>query len=220
MKNTKKVAVILSGCGVFDGAEIHESVLTLLALARAGAKVTCAAPDITQRHVINHATGEEAEDDRNVLEEAARISRGDISSLDQIKIEQLDAIIFVGGFGVAKNLSSFAFDGMAYDIDPIIQSLIQDAHQQKKALGFICIAPVLAAAALGSKKVRLTIGNDAETAAILENKGAQHVNCAVDEIVVDTANRVVTTPAYMLAEDILQAEAGINKLVSELLKLA
>ena len=220
MPKQTKVAVILSGCGVFDGAEIHESVLTLLALARAGAKVTCAAPEITQRHVINHATGEVVEDeDRNVLEEAARISRGEIQRLDEIRMEQLDAIIFVGGFGVAKNLSSLAFDGMAYDIDPIIQSLIQDAHQRKIAQGFMCIAPALAAAALGHEKVSLTIGNDADTAAILENKGAQHINCTVDEIVVDSANRVVTTPAYMLAEDILQAEAGINKLVAALLEL-
>lgn len=221
MSKQAKVAVILSGCGVFDGAEIHESVLTLLALARGGAKVTCAAPDIAQRHVINHATGEEVEgEDRNVLEEAARISRGEIEHLGQIKLNQFDAIIFVGGFGVAKNLSSLAFDGIDYDIDPIINSLIQDAHQQSKALGFICIAPVLAAAALGSKKVRLTIGNDAETAAILEHKGAQHVNCAVDEIVIDTTHCVVTTPAYMLAKDILQAEAGINKLVTAVLELA
>ena len=220
MKNKVKVAVILSGCGVFDGAEIHESVLTLLALARAGAKVTCAAPDITQRHVINHATGEEVEDeDRNVFEEAARISRGEIKRIKDLRLSELDAIIFVGGFGVAKNLSSLAFDGKAYDIDPIINSFIQEAHQVGKALGFMCIAPALAASALGAKKVRLTIGNDVDTAAILESKGAQHINCPVNEIVVDTANRVVTTPAYMLAEDILQAEAGINKLVAELLKL-
>jgi enhancing lycopene biosynthesis protein 2 len=218
MPKQAKVAVILSGCGVFDGAEIHESVITLLALARSGAKVICAAPDITQRHVINHATGEiDDEDDRNVLEEAARISRGDIRRLDQIKMNELDAIIFVGGFGVAKNFSSLAFDGQGYDIDPVINSMIQDAHDLKIALGFMCIAPALAAAALGRQKVRLTIGNDAETAAILEHKGAQHINCPVDEIVIDKANRVVTTPAYMLAENILQAEAGINKLVAALL---
>ncbi|CAA6695395.1 MULTISPECIES: isoprenoid biosynthesis glyoxalase ElbB [unclassified Lentimonas] len=220
MQKQAKVAVILSGCGVFDGAEIHESVLTLLALARAGAKVTCAAPDITQRHVINHATGEIAEDeDRNVLEEAARISRGEIKRINELRLSELDAIIFVGGFGVAKNLSSLAFDGKAYDIDPIIHSFIQEAHQAHKALGFMCIAPALAASALGANQVRLTIGNDADTAAILESKGAQHINCSVNEIVVDTTNRVVTTPAYMLAEDILQAEAGINKLITELLKL-
>ncbi|CAA6677176.1 MULTISPECIES: isoprenoid biosynthesis glyoxalase ElbB [unclassified Lentimonas] len=220
MQKQAKVAVILSGCGVFDGAEIHESVLTLLALARAGAKVTCAAPDITQRHVINHATGEIAEDeDRNVLEEAARISRGEIKRINELRLSELDAIIFVGGFGVAKNLSSLAFDGKAYDIDPIIHSFIQEAHQAHKALGFMCIAPALAASALGANQVRLTIGNDSDTAAILESKGAQHINCSVNEIVVDTTNRVVTTPAYMLAEDILQAEAGINKLITELLKL-
>ena len=221
MKNEANVAVILSGCGVFDGAEIHEAVLTLLALARAGAKVTCAAPDISQRHVINHATGQEdEEDDRNVLEEAARISRGDIKRIDALRLNKLDAIIFVGGFGVAKNLSSLAFDGKAYDIDPIISSLIQEAHQAQKALGFMCIAPALAASALGANKVRLTIGNDADTAAILEAKGAQHINCLVEDVVVDPANRVVTTPAYMLAESILDAEAGINKLVDEVLKLA
>ncbi len=221
MKHEANVAVILSGCGVYDGSEIHEAVLTLLALARAGAKVTCAAPDIAQRHVINHATGEETEDgDRNVLEEAARISRGEIKRIDALRLNQLDAILFVGGFGVAKNLSSLAFDGPAYDIDPIINSFIQDAHQAQKALGFMCIAPALAASALGAKKVRLTIGNDADTAAILEGKGAAHINCPVDDVVVDTANRVVTTPAYMLAESILDAEAGINKLVDEVLKLA
>jgi enhancing lycopene biosynthesis protein 2 len=221
MKKEANVAVILSGCGVFDGSEIHEAVITLLALARAGANVTCAAPNIVQRHVINHATGEEIEDDdRNVLEEAARISRGEISRIDALRLNKLDALIFVGGFGVAKNLSSFAFDGRTYDIDPIIGNLIQEAHQAQKALGFMCIAPALAAAALGAQHVRLTIGNDADTAAILEGKGAQHINCPVDDIVVDTTNRVVTTPAYMLAENILDAEAGINKLVGEVLKLA
>jgi len=136
------------------------------------------------------------------------------------KLDELDAILFVGGFGVAKNLSSLAFDGITYDIDPIINQLIQEAHQARKVLGFICIAPTLAAAALGSKKVQLTIGNDADTAAIMEAKGAKHINCPVDGIVVDAANLVVTTPAYMLAEDILQAESSINKLVAEVLQLA
>jgi len=221
MPKKADVAVILSGCGVYDGSEIHESVLTLLALARAGASVTFAAPDIAQRHVINHATGKITEDeDRNVLEEAARIARGDIQPIEALKLDELNAILFVGGFGVAKNLSSLAFDGKTYDIDPIINQLIQEAHQARKVLGFICIAPTLAAAALGSKKVQLTIGNDADTAAIMEAKGAQHINCPVDGIVVDAANLIVTTPAYMLAEDILQAESSINKLVAEVLQLA
>ena len=217
----KKVAVVLSGCGVYDGSEINETVLTLLALARAGAEVTCTAPDISQTHVINHPKGTVAEGaERNVLEEAARISRGDITPLDALDLEKQDAILFVGGFGVAKNLSNLAFKGAAYEAIPEISALIQKAHANKKAQGFICIAPVLAAAALGDKNVRLPIGNDSETAATLESKGAVHVDCPVDGIVIDETHRIVTTPAYMLASDILEAEAGINKLVTEVLKLA
>ncbi|MFT5836836.1 MAG: enhancing lycopene biosynthesis protein 2 [Candidatus Azotimanducaceae bacterium] len=216
----KKVAVILSGCGVYDGSEIHESVLTLLALAKAGADVSCIAPDIAQRHVIDHATGEEMEDeDRNVMAEAARISRGDMTPLDNVKAEDFDAFVYVGGFGVAKNLSSYAFDGADYDVDPAVVDLIQTTHAAGKAQGFICIAPLLAARALGQHHVQLTIGNDADTATALEAKGARHVSCAVDAIVVDQANRVVSTPAYMLAESITEAEGGINQLIEALLKL-
>lgn len=217
----KKVAVILSGCGAYDGAEIQETVLTLLALDRAKAKVTCAAPDIAQKHVINHITGEVMiDDDRNVITEASRITRGAIQSLDTLKVSEFDALIFVGGFGVAKNLSSFAFDGPDYDVDPEVIDIIERAHAEGKALGFMCIAPVLAARALGTKGVQLTIGNDPETAAALEAKGAKHMDCPVDEAVTDMPNRVVSTPAYMLAKSVTEAEAGINKLVAAVLKLA
>ncbi|MFU8849000.1 MAG: isoprenoid biosynthesis glyoxalase ElbB [Opitutales bacterium] len=217
----KKVAVILSGCGAYDGAEIQEAVLTLLALDRAKAEVTCAAPNIAQKHVINHSTGEEMlEEDRNVMIEASRISRGAIQALSTLKINQLDAIIFVGGFGAAKNLSSFAFDGAAYDADPEVVELIKSAHAQGLPLGFMCIAPVLAARALGEKGVQLTIGNDPEVAAALEAKGAKHIDCPVDQAVTDTENRVVSTPAYMLAQSITEAEAGINQLVATVLELA
>ncbi|MEO0508296.1 MAG: isoprenoid biosynthesis glyoxalase ElbB [Verrucomicrobiota bacterium] len=217
----KNVAVILSGCGVYDGSEIHESVLTLLALDRGGAHVTCAAPDIAQKHVIDHANGSEmVDEDRNVMIEASRISRGVITPLDALKAHEFDALIFVGGFGAAKNLSSYAFDGPDYDVDPGVVDLIQSSHQAGKTLGFICIAPVLAARALGDKGVQLTIGNDADTASALEIKGAVHVACPVNEVVVDYENRVVSTPAYMLAESITEAEAGINKLVTAVLELA
>ncbi|PXA02967.1 isoprenoid biosynthesis protein ElbB [Coraliomargarita sinensis] len=217
----KKVAVILSGCGAYDGAEIQEAVLTLLALDRAKAEVTCAAPEIAQKHVINHITGEEmVDEDRSVITEASRITRGNIQSLDTIQSGDFDAIIFVGGFGVAKNLSSYAFDGPDYDIDPEVLDLIHHAHAEGKALGFMCISPVLAARALGEKGVQLTIGNDRETAAALEAKGAKHVDCPVDEAVTDKENRVVTTPAYMLAQSITDAEAGINKLVASVLEMA
>lgn len=217
----KKVAVILSGCGAYDGAEIQEAVLTLLALDRAQAEVTCAAPNISQKHVIDHSTGEEmADEDRNVMIEASRISRGAIQTLGALKIDLFDAIIFVGGFGAAKNLSSFAFDGAAYDVDPEVVELIQAAHAKNLPLGFMCIAPVLAARALGEKGVQLTIGNDPEIAAALEAKGAKHINCPVDQAVTDATNRVVSTPAYMLAQSITDAEAGINQLVAAVLELA
>ena len=215
-----KVAVILSGCGVYDGAEIQESVLTLLALAKAGAEVSCLAPDIAQRQVIDHSSGDVLEDeDRNVMAEAARISRGEILPLDNARVDDFDSFIYVGGFGVAKNLSSYAFDGANYDVDPAVIDLIQSTHAAGKPQGFICIAPVLAARALGEQHVKLTIGNDAATAAALEAKGAQHIDCSVDSIVVDQSNRVVTTPAYMLAQSITEAERGINQLVEAVLKL-
>jgi enhancing lycopene biosynthesis protein 2 len=217
----KKVAVILSGCGAYDGAEIQETVLTLLALDRAKAKVICAAPDIAHKHIIDHSTGSEmVGEHRNVMIEASRISRGAIQPLGSLDNEDLDAIIFVGGYGVAKNLSSFAFDGAAYDADPEVVDLIQQAHAKGMPLGFMCIAPVLAARALGHKAVQLTIGNDPEIAAALEAKGAKHIDCPVDQVVTDQQNRVVSTPAYLLANSITEAEAGINKLVAAVLKLA
>lgn len=216
-----KVAVILSGCGVYDGAEIQESVLTLLALAKAGAEVSCLAPDIAQRQVIDHSSGLVLEDeDRNVMVEAARISRGEILPLDNAKADDFDSFIYVGGFGVAKNLSSYAFDGANYDVDPAVIDLIQAAHAAGKPQGFICIAPVLAARALGEQHVKLTIGNDPATAAALEAKGAHHIDCSVDSIVVDQSKRVVTTPAFMLAQSITEAERGINQLVEAVLKLS
>lgn len=216
-----KVAVILSGCGVYDGSEIHESVLTLLALARAGADVSCVAPDIAQKHVIDHSKGDVMEDeDRNVMVEAARIARGDILPLDNVSACDFDAFIYVGGFGVAKNLSSYAFDGAAYNVDAAVIELIRSAHEASKPQGFMCIAPVLAAGALGNKGVVLTIGNDADTAAALEGKGAQHQECPVNGIITDQANRVVSTPAYMLAQSIIEAEVGINRLVEAVLQLA
>lgn len=216
-----KVAVILSGCGVYDGSEIHEAVLTLLALARSGAEVTCVAPDITQKHVVDHSQGEVMlDEDRNVLQEAARISRGEIQPLDQVNAEHFDAFIYVGGYGAAKNLSSFAFDGAAYDADPATVSLIQAAHEASIPQGFMCIAPVLAAVALGPKGVQLTIGNDISTASALEAKGAKHIECPVGGIIIDTDNKIISTPAYMLASNILEAESGINQLVRSILQIA
>lgn len=214
----KRVGVVLSGCGVFDGSEIHEAVLTLLALSRAGAQAVCLAPDREQTQVIDHRSGEVVAERRNMLVEAARIARGEVTPLAQGDASQLDALIVPGGFGAAKNLSSLASDGAACWVDSDLQRLVRELHQAGKPLGFICIAPALLPKLLGAT-VRVTIGNDAGTAAAIEAMGGQHVACPVDEIVVDTAQRVVTTPAYMLAGSIAEAAQGIDKLVAQVLEM-
>ncbi|WP_370560378.1 isoprenoid biosynthesis glyoxalase ElbB [Edwardsiella tarda] len=214
----KRVGVVLSGCGVFDGSEIHEAVLTLLALSRAGAQAVCLAPDREQTQVIDHRSGEAVAERRNMLAEAARIARGEVTPLAQGDASQLDALIVPGGFGAAKNLSSLASDGAACWVDSDLQRLVRELHQAGKPLGFICIAPALLPKLLGAP-VRVTIGNDAGTAAAIEAMGGQHVACPVDEIVVDTAQRVVTTPAYMLAGSIAEAAQGIDKLVAQVMEM-
>jgi enhancing lycopene biosynthesis protein 2 len=217
----KKVAVILSGCGVFDGAEIHESVLTLLALDRANAKVVCTAPDVAQHHVVNHLTQQPAPgESRNVLVESARIARGNIIPLSHLNISDIDAIIVPGGFGAAKNLCDFALAGEGFGVNSDVARVLQDAHKAGKPLGFVCIAPALAAKLFGGEKVEFTIGTDAGTAQALSADGARHVNCNVRSVVIDRRLKIVTTPAYMLAGHITEAEAGINKLVQAVLELA
>ena len=217
----KKVAVILSGCGVFDGAEIHESVLVLLALDRAGAQVVCAAPDTPQHHVINHLTQQPSPGEtRNVLVESARIARGKIIPLSQFKVREVDAIIVPGGFGAAKNLCNFALVGGKFDVNPEVARVLQEAHKAGKALGFVCIAPAIAARLFGDEQVEFTIGTDAGTAKALEASGARHTNCTVHNVVVDRRLKVASTPAYMLAHRITEAEAGITKLVQAVLDMA
>ena len=215
----KKVAVILSGCGVYDGAEIHESVLTLLRLSQRGAKVQCFAPDIAQRHVINHLTGAESGESRNVLVESARIARGQIRDVRELKAEDYDALVIPGGFGAAKNLSDFAFRGASCAVQPDVLAAARGFAHAHKPVGLICIAPALAARIYGPG-VQCTIGHDAETAGKLQDMGAEHVDCPVDDIVVDAQRKLVTTPAYMLAGNIAEAASGINKLVDRVLELA
>lgn len=214
----KKVGVVLSGCGVYDGAEITESVLTLLALSRGGAQAICFAPDKVQSDVINHVTGEAMADSRNVLIEAARIARGDIHPLNMAKAEALDALIVPGGFGAAKNLSNFAAQGSQCEVDDDLKALALQMHQQGKPLGFICIAPALLPK-IFDFPLRLTIGTDIDTAEVIEEMGGEHVPCPVEDIVVDEDNKIVTTPAYMLAQTIAEAAAGIDKLVARVLVL-
>jgi enhancing lycopene biosynthesis protein 2 len=217
----KKVAILLSGCGVFDGAEIHESVLVLLALDRANAQPVFTAPDIPQEQVINHATRQPSKTEtRNVLVESARIARGAIVPLSELRVADLDAIILPGGFGAANNLSSFGREAHEFRVHPQVASILEEFQRAKKPMGFVCIAPVIAAKVFGSAKPNLTIGTDSGTAAAIEKTGARHLACAVDDVLVDRRLKIATTPAYMLAKRITEAEAGINKLVSAVLEMA
>lgn len=216
-----KIGVVLCGCGVFDGAEIYESTLTLLALDRADAQVQCFAPDVPQLHVIDHLRGEPVQGaSRNVLTESARLARGQIKPLAEVEADALDAVIFPGGFGAAKNLCTFAVDGPDCTVNPEVAALVQAMHAAGKPQGFVCIAPAIAAKVLGAYGVELTIGNDAATAAGLEKLGAKHFDCDVTEIHYDVRNRVATTPAYMLASRIREAAVGIEKLVAKVLEQA
>ena len=215
----KKVAVILSGCGVYDGAEIHESVLTLLRLDQRGAVVQCFAPNIPQLHVVDHLSGDEMDQTRNVLVEAARIARGQIKDVRELHVGDFDALILPGGFGVAKNLSDFAISGPLCSVQADVLNATQAFAKAGKPVGLMCIAPALAAKIFG-EGVHCTIGTDQDTATALHKMGAAHVECLVEDIVVDETHRLVTTPAYMLAGSIREAAAGINKLVDRVLDMA
>ena len=215
----KKIAVILSGSGVFDGAEIHESVLALHAVEKQGASWHCFAPNIDQLHVINHKTGEEMDEQRNVLVEAARIARGNIEDVAKLNVEEYDALLIPGGFGAAKNLTDFAVSGAECSINTHVASACRAFAQANKPAGYLCIAPTIIPMIYG-QGVKGTIGNDEATAAAFNALGGEHVNCDVSDIVVDEQNLVLSTPAYMLAENISQAASGIDKLVERLVKLA
>ena len=217
----KKIGVILSGCGVMDGSEIHESVLTLLAIDKAGAKAVCMAPNIPQQDVVNHLTNETTPGEkRNVLVEAARIARGNIQDVKTVPAESLDGLVLPGGYGAAKNLCDFAGAGKKCKVHPDVARLIREVHGQGKPVGAICIAPAILASLFGKDSATLTIGTDPGTAAKLEKMGARHKDCSVREFTVDEKLKLVTTPAYMLAERISEAQEGIEKLVKKVIELA
>tara|TARA_R100000027_G_scaffold52103_3_gene40836 strand:+ start:14674 stop:15330 length:657 start_codon:yes stop_codon:yes gene_type:complete len=216
----KKVAVLLSGSGVYDGSEIYETTFTLLALEAAGAEAICCAPDIPQHHVVNHATGEVEEGEgRSVLIESARLARGKVVDLAELSSSDFDALILPGGFGAAKNLSNYSEKGPDCSVDPGVASFVRAFHAKKKPIGMMCIAPVIGAAVLGGSGIRLTIGNDQEAASALKSLGAQHVDCPVDEIVVDESNQVVSTPAYMLGVNMIGVKTGIDRLVAKVIEM-
>lgn len=217
----KRIGVVLSGCGVYDGSEIHEAVATLLALDRRGAEAVCCAPDVPQMHVVDHLTGQVAPgESRNVLVESARIARGKVVDVARVRSSELDGLVLPGGFGAAKNLCDFAVKGKDCTVHPEVARLVREVHAAGKPVAAVCIAPALLARVLGAEKPELTIGNDAGTAAALEAMGARHVACPVRATVVDRERRLVTTPAYMLAGRISEAADGIDAAVGALLEMA
>jgi len=214
----KKIAVILSGCGVMDGSEIHESVATLLAISKHGAQYECLAPNIWQSQVIDHASNQVAFEKRNVLQESARIARGEIRDLRQAVITDYDAAIFPGGYGAVLNLCDFAKNRTNCSIEPQVLSFAKAMAQEKKPQGFICIAPAMVAKIYGSG-VSITIGGDWATAQTMEDMGNLHQECAANDIMIDDVYRVVTTPAYMQTNNIQEVFEGIDKLVHGLLSM-
>ena len=213
----KKIAVVLSGCGVYDGAEIHEAVLTMFAIASNGAVYEVFAPDIDQHHVVNHLTGTDMDETRNVLIESARIARGKIKALSEFSGKEFDAIIFPGGFGAAKNLSTFALDGSNCKVDTDVEAAIKEMISLGKPVGALCISPVILAKILGN--VELTIGDDAGTIQAIEEMGATHKATTHGEVVVDQQHKIVTTPCYMLDARITQIEEGARNVVKTILEM-
>ena len=216
MSKEKKFAVVLAGCGVFDGAEIHEATMTLYAIASQGGTYQIFAPDIEQHHVVNHITGEEMKEKRNVLIESARIARGNIKPLSDYNAKDFDALILPGGFGAAKNLCTFAFDGPNCKVNPDVERAIKETHTSKKPIGALCISPVLLAKILGN--VIITLGQDEGTAKAVESLGAKHQKTNHAEVTVDKNNLLFTTPCYMLDASIVDIANGANAVVKEIIK--
>lgn len=221
MTHPKRVGVVLSGCGFLDGAEIQEATCTLLSLDRRGAQIVALAPDVEQLHVVDHVKqAPVAGERRRVLGEAARIVRGQITELSQVRAQDLDALVLPGGYGAAKNLCTFAVEGRAMHVLPSVERLARELRSAGKPQGYICIAPVIAARLFGAEGVTVTIGNDPDTAAAITSWGARHVDRKVEEIAVDERLRIASTPAYMLGPSIAPVAAGIDRLVSAVLEMA
>jgi len=213
----KKFAVILAGCGVYDGAEIHEAVLTLLAIEKAGASFQCFAPDREQFHVLNHLTGKEMNEKRNVLIESARIARGNIKPLSEYQPDGFDALIFPGGFGAAKNLCSWAYEGDSCQVIPEVVRAIESTFKAGKPIGAMCIAPVI----LGKlfKGSNLTTGQDPASQAFIEKSGNKYTPTAHGEVIVDPVRKLFTTPCYMLDSTLSQILLGTENIVGEMMKV-
>jgi enhancing lycopene biosynthesis protein 2 len=219
----KKIAVVLAGSGVKDGSEIHESVVTLLTIKRNNADYVCFAPDKNQYHVINHTDNSVMKNnERNMLTEAARIARGEIKDLKKYKPDDFDAVIFPGGLGVAKNLFTYAVDGVKCDIDPVVEKTILDTIEAGKPIGAICISPLLVARALRDSNIkpRVTVGNEEDLMAAVKNMNGIPEERLVGEICYDEVNKIVSTPAYTIGKNIAEVATGIEKLVQKIIRIS
>lgn len=212
----KKIAIIIGGCGHRDGSEIHETTMTMLAVEEHGATYQMFAPNRNQYHVLNHLDGTEMHEQRNMLVEAARIARGNILPLENFDVNQFDAVIFPGGFGVAKNFFNYAFKGMDCEVDEQIAHIIQSVHQAGKPIGALCISPVLMAKILGN--ITVTIGQDAKTARDIEQMGATNVNTSNGDVVTDKKNKIFSTPCYMLDANLVDIHEDANNLVEAMME--
>lgn len=220
MSSTKKIAVVLSGCGFKDGTEITEAVCTLIALSEAGAETRCFAPDLNFAPTAHFGHSSDSQGTRSVLQEAARICRGEIQDIRELKESDFDAVVFPGGFGAALHLSNWAEAGVKSKVHPEVTRVIKEFHRASKPIGAICIAPTLVAKVLGSKGVNVTIGDDEATAQEIEKTGAQHVKCAVTDYISDRDNKVLTTPAYMYEAKPHEVFTGVRKMIRELVEMA
>lgn len=212
----KKFAVVLCGCGCYDGSEIHESVMTLLAIDRNECQYSIFAPDADQYHVINHYTKQATNEKRNMLAEAARIARGDIQPLTALKAADFDAVVFPGGFGAAKNLFTYALEGTNAVVIPEVERVVREFHAAHKPIGALCIAPVMIAKILGN--ITITVGVDEKTIADVESFGAKHINTQQTEVIADKENKVFTTPCYMLPATISDIADCADNLIKAILE--
>lgn len=214
----KRIAVVLSGCGHKDGAEITESVSTLIALSEAQTDIKIFAPNL-EITATDHRSGT-PDGKRNVLTEAARIARGNIQDLKELSAKNFDAVVFPGGFGAALNLCDFAKSGSHCHVHPEAERVIKEFHLAEKPIGAFCIAPALIARVLGKEGISVTIGDDASTAKEIEKTGAQHVTCAVDDYITDREHKIVTSPAYMYDAKPHQVFNGIRRAIQELVEMS
>lgn len=224
-----RIGVLLSGNGVYDGSEIHEAVLSLLAIDEAGAEWICLAPNYNQHHVINHLTGEEMPESRNILAEAARIARGNIKDISGFDIDEIDGLVLPGGFGAAKNFSSWAFQGPAGDVNPQVKEFIQKVMKAGKPIAALCVSPVVIAKTLQGTEAKptLTLGTDASASPYdikgfnegITSVGAQAQMKDITEIAVDEKNKIISAPCYMMEVSIKQVRANSKMAIDKLVEM-